>query len=130
MIEILEAPDHVGAYKLIGTLTEEDVEAVIADVEARMARHERIGVLADLTEFHDLGLRAGLRDIRYSFGKIREWHRFPKEAIITDKQWIRTFAGLASPIIPYVTRKAFTPEERVEAFAWVGNLSQPEKKAA
>lgn len=122
MIEMLEAPDHVGAYKLSGTLTGEDVDRVIADVEDRLKRHAKIGVLADLTGFEDLGVQAGLKDLRYSFGKIREWHRFPKEAVITDRHWIRTLIGFASPVIPFVTVKAFEPEQRIEAFAWVGDL--------
>ncbi|CAN5353840.1 hypothetical protein BH10PSE13_BH10PSE13_22400 [soil metagenome] len=127
MIEILESPDHVGAYKLVGTLAGEDVDRVIADVEARLGRHGKIGVLADLTEFEDMGVRAGLKDLRYSFGKILQWHRFPKEAVITDKQWMRSFASLASPLIPFVTLKAFAPEERVAAFAWVGSLEHADK---
>jgi len=122
MIEILGTPDHVGAYKLIGTLTGEDVDRVIADVEARLKRHDKIGVLADLTGFEDFGLRAGFKDLRYSLGKILEWHRFPKEAIITDKSWIRTLASLAGPVVPFVSLKTFASADRIEAFAWVGDL--------
>ncbi|MFT3967229.1 MAG: STAS/SEC14 domain-containing protein [Sphingobium sp.] len=122
MIEILPAADHVAAFKLSGTLIEEDLDVVIADVEARLKRHDKVGIVADLTAFHDMGLRAGLKDLRYSFGKLLEWNRFPREAVITDKQWIRTLVGLAGPFIPFVAVKVFAPDESDAAFAWAGDF--------
>src|SRR5688572_21483042 len=99
MLEISNSPDQIGAYKLSGTLTEGDFDRVVADIEARLARHGKVGLVVDLTGFHDITLRAGLKDLRYSFGKILDWNRFPREAIITDKQWLKTLAKLASPLV-------------------------------
>lgn len=122
MIEILPAADHVAAFKLSGTLIEEDLDAVIADVESRLDRHDKVGIVADLTAFHDIGVRATLKDLRYSFGKIREWRRFPREAIITDRNWIRTAIALLNPFIPFVMVKIFAPDEAEEAFRWAGDF--------
>lgn len=122
MIEILDAPDHVGAYRLSGTLVEDDVDTIIADVEARLKRHEKVGLLADMTGFSDLGLRAVVKDIRYSLGKIGEWKRFPKEAVITDRPWLATLIGCTAPLIPFVRVKAFKPDKRAEALAWVADI--------
>ncbi len=122
MIEIIAAPDHVAAFRLSGTLTEEDVEQVITDVEARLARHEKIGLVADLTGFHDISIRAGLRDLRYSFGKMLEWRRFPREAVITDRQWVRTLVSLTSPLIPFVTLRTFAAAERDAALVWAADI--------
>jgi hypothetical protein len=119
MLEILTGPDQIGAYKLSGTLTEEDLDRVVADIEERLGRHKKIGIVADLTGFHDITLRAGLKDLRYSFGKILDWNRFPREAIITDKHWLKTLAKLASPLVPFVELRAFEPGELAAAFAWV-----------
>lgn len=122
MIEILPAPSHVLSLRLSGTVTREDLERVIADLEGRLRRHDRIGVVADLTGFQDMGLRAGLKDLSYSFGMIREWSRFPREAVITDKQWVRTILGLVEPLIPFVTVRVFAPEEQAAALAWAGDF--------
>lgn len=122
MIEILPAADHVAAFRLSGTLIEEDLDAIIADVEARLSRHDKVGVVADLTAFHDIGLRATIKDLRYSFGKILEWRRFPREAIITDRNWIRTAIAVLNPFIPFVMVKIFAPDEAEAAFAWAGDF--------
>ena len=119
MIEQLTAPDHVVALKVSGTLTGGDYDKVIADVEGRLARHERIGVLLDLVEFRDFTLEAGLKDIRYDLSKLFELRRFPREAIITDKRWMRAAAQIADPLLPHVEIRAFAPEERDAAMAWV-----------
>lgn len=127
MLEILTAPDHVAAYKLSGTLTEEDYDRVIADVEAKLGRHERLGLLVDLTGFHDLTLRAGLKDIRYSFGKMWELRRFPREAVITDKAWIATLAHIASPLLPFIEIRTFKSEEGDAALAWASAIELKER---
>jgi hypothetical protein len=130
MLEMLTAPDEIVAFKLSGTLTEEDFDRVVADIEARLGRHKKIGLMVDLTGFHDITLRAGLKDLRYGFGKIFEWNRFPREAIITDKQWLKTLARLASPLVPFVEVRAFVPGEEAEALAWVAEAVVKEKLSA
>jgi len=119
MFEMLSAPDRIGAYKLSGTLTEEDFDRVVADIEARLKRHQKIGLVIDLSGFHDITLRAGLKDLRYSFGKLFDWNRFPREAIITDKHWLKTMVKLVGPLVPFVEVRTFKPSEDEIALAWV-----------
>ncbi len=123
LLEILPAPDHVAAYRLSGTLDEEDYERIIADLEDRLKRHDKIGVLADLTGFHDMTFRAGIRDLRYSFSKLFQLHRFPREAVITDKSWIASLAQTVSPLIPFVEIRTFTPQEHQAALDWVADFA-------
>jgi hypothetical protein len=123
MMEVLAAPDHVAAYHFSGTLTEADLERVIADVDARLARHDRIAILADLTGFEDVTLRAGLADLRYGFSKLGELRRFPREAVITDKAWIASLVEYGNPLIPFVEIRAFRPEEREAALAWASEIA-------
>lgn len=122
MLEHLTAPDHVAAFKISGTLTGDDYDGVIADVEARLARHDRIGVLLDLTDFQDFTLEAGLKDLRYDLSKLFQLHRFPREAIISDRQWMRLAAQIADPLIPQVEIRVFASEAREAALAWVSDV--------
>lgn len=123
MLEQLPSPDHVVALKISGTLTGDDYDRIIADVEARLSRHERIGLLMDLLEFTDFTGEAALKDIRYDLSKLFQLRRFPREAIITDKQWMRSLAKLASPLIPHVELRTFGPNERDEAMGWVSQVA-------
>lgn len=122
MFEILAAPDHVAAYRLSGTLTEQDYDGIIADIEARLARHEKIGLLVDLTGFADITVKATAKDLRYSLSKIFELKRFPREAIVSDKGWIATLAAIASPLVPYVEIRAFKPAEFEAAMIWATEI--------
>lgn len=122
MLTILPAPDHVAAYRLSQTLTGDDLDAIMADIGARLARHEKLGVLADMTDFTDMTLAAAWKDARFGLGKLWELNRFPKEAVITDKGWLASFIGVLSPAIPFVTIRAFKPEDYEKALTWVGDI--------
>ena len=61
MPEISPSPDHVAAFEISGTLTGGDYYCVIAEVETKLARHDRLGVLVDLVEFEDF-TTAGWKD--------------------------------------------------------------------
>lgn len=122
MIEVYPSPDHVAAFGISGTLTAAEYERVIAEVEAKLARHDRIGVLVDLVGFEDVTAGAGWKDIRYSLGLMGNLRRFPREAVVSDKQWVRVLAGIADPLIPHVEIRAFGSAERDAAMAWVAEL--------
>jgi hypothetical protein len=122
MIEILSAPDHVLAIRVSGTLAEAELDEVIAEVEARLERHDRIGILADLTGFEDVSLRAGLKDLKYGFSKLGELRRFPREAVITDKKWIASLVELSNPFVPFMEIRAFAPDQRDAALAWASEI--------
>jgi hypothetical protein len=122
MFDILPSPDHVAAYTIRGTLDAEDIDRIIADVEAKLTRHERIGVLADLTEFKDITLQAGAKDVRYGLSKMLQLRRFPREAVITDKEWIRTLVRIADPLLPFVQVRTFEPGSLTEAMNWVSEI--------
>ena len=122
MLDILQAADHVAAFRITGTLTEPDFDRLIAEIEAKLERHEKLGILADLTGFEDMTFRAGLKDARYGFGKILQWHRFPREAVVTDKGWIETLAAIASPLVPFVEVRSFKPGAFDAALAWASEI--------
>lgn len=125
MLKILPSPDHVAAYAISGTLTKDDYERMIEDIEAKLKRHDKIGVVADLTGFEDMTFKAAFEDLRYSFSKFGEWSRFPREAIITDKQWIRTLCNVVGPFLPRITIKIFEPGEQQAALDWAAEVKQP-----
>lgn len=122
MLQILESEDHVVAVQLSGTLTEADVALVASEVDARLERHAKIAIFADLTDFHDLTAEAAAKDFSYSFSKIGQWHRFPREAVVTDKQWVRTLIKIVDPILPMVDVRAFEPAQRQEALTWASAI--------
>ena len=122
MLEILPSPDHVVAFRVAGTLTAEDYDRVIVEVGARLAHHDRIGVLVDLVEFDDVTAEAVWKDARFSLSLIGMLRRFPREAVVSDKRWVHVLARIADPLVPHVAVRAFPAAERDAALAWVADV--------
>lgn len=122
MIEFVPAPDHVFAVKLAGTLTPEDVERSIQEIEAKLKKHEKITIFADLTDFQDVTAEALIKDFRYSFAKLGEWKRFSRSAVVTDKNWMKILYSVIDPLIPQVEIRTFAPDERDRALAWASEV--------
>lgn len=127
MLEILPAADHVAAFRISGTLTEPDFDRLAAEIEARLERHDKLGIFADLTGFEDMTFRAGLKDARYGFGKLAQLRRFPREAVVTDKGWIETLVAIANPLLPFVEVRSFKPAEFDVALAWASEVESGPK---
>lgn len=122
MMELLPSSDHVVAIRVSGTMTGEDFDRIIEAVESALARHQRIGVLVDLRDFQDATLQAALKDTLYDLSKLLELRRFPREAVVSDKQWVHTLAAVANPLLPFLDIRAFHGHEFADAMAWAGDF--------
>lgn len=120
MFEILPSPPHLGAYRFTGTLTAADYERCIADIEARLARFARIGLYCDLRGFTGVTPAAIAHDLRYTLGKIGQFDRFARGAIITDRHWLAKVTDLAAHLFPRSEVRSFGEDELGQAMAWAG----------
>lgn len=121
MIEILPSADHVVAMKFTGTATSNDYDRVIAVIDAKLDAHDRIGLYADLEGFQDITVHAIAKDLKYSLGKLGELSRFPRAAIVTRKEWLRTLIRTTNRVLPKIELKAFEPDDRDLALTWVAD---------
>ena len=104
-----------------GTLTAEDYDRLIAEIEAKLQRHEETGIFADMTGFDDMTAAAIGKDISYGFSKLGEWKRFSRNALVTDKRWMKLFAKTIAPLMPHIEVKTVDPSEREAALAGLWN---------
>lgn len=118
MIEIVAAPDHVLAYRYSGTLTAEDYDRVIAVLEDKLRRHDKIGVYADMTAFTGLTLEALAHDLRYALTKLGQLERYRRAALVSDNPWMRGMTKIAATIFPVIEARAFNAAEAEAALAW------------
>jgi hypothetical protein len=117
MLEILQAPDQLAAFRLTGEVTGVDYDQMIAELEERLRRHARVAVYADLSKFKRLTRDAFTKDIQYAISKRRELHRFTRMAIVSDKRWPGLLAHIAGAWLPFEIR-SFKSSERDEALRW------------
>lgn len=122
MIEVIDAPDHVAAFRIAGTVTAADYDQIIPEIEDTLAEHKQIGVLADLAAMEDMTGEALQRDLQYGMGKLGELHRFKRAAVISDKQWIKGATEMADKLFPQIDARVFSPDEKDEALRWVSDL--------
>ena len=122
MIEILDSPPHVGAYRVAAQLTGEDYDACVANLEMRLARFPRIAVVSDLSDMHGVSLDAVGKDLRYAASKLGEFGRFARAAIVTDKRWLVTVTEFAAHLMPNTEVRTFAQDERALALAWAAEL--------
>ncbi|HEY5804770.1 MAG TPA: STAS/SEC14 domain-containing protein [Lysobacter sp.] len=122
MIEMLPSPSHVAAFHFSGTLDGDDYDRCIADIEARLAQHQRIGIFCDLTGFTGLTAQAMGKDLRYALGKFGEYRRFARGAIITDKHWLARISEFSGHFFPHTEIRSFDPDEREAALLWASDV--------
>ncbi|MFC4729734.1 STAS/SEC14 domain-containing protein [Coralloluteibacterium thermophilus] len=122
MIEILPAADHVIAMKVTGCATSNDYDRIIAAIDAKLDAHDRIGIYVDLEGFEDITAHAIAKDLKYSLGKLGELSRFPRVAVVTPKDWLRTLIRMTNPVLPRIEMRAFDTTEREQALPWVSEV--------
>jgi uncharacterized protein YndB with AHSA1/START domain len=118
MLELLNSPDNVVAYRVSGTLEAEDYDRAIGAVESKLSRQSKIGLYADMTDFTDMTPEALKKDLRYAFSKLGEWDRFPRMALVTDKRWLKGLINLVDPLFPQFEARTFTRGHETEAMTW------------
>ena len=122
MLDILQAPNHVAAFRLSADVTKADYERLITEVQAKLQNHARIAIYTELFEPVQLTLPALFTDLRYGLTKLGEWSRFARVALVTDKGWASGLMRAVSPLLPNIEARAFPGSARDAALAWA---SQP-----
>jgi stage II sporulation SpoAA-like protein len=125
MIEILPAPDHVVALRLTGTLTADDYDHAVKETETKLQQHRRIGVYVDMAGFDDMTAEAAAKHMPYSRIMLGAADRFPRKAVVTDKQWVRILIGALDPLASDSESRAFGPGAREKAMAWASEIPHP-----
>jgi len=125
MLEIVSSSGPVAAFQASETLSGEDYERLIAELERQLQQHERIAIFADVRALNGLSLEALARDVRYSASKLGELDRFARVAVVSDQIWLRAWSRLAWSLVPRAVVKTFPGRERDAALTWASEL-QPE----
>ena len=118
MITFEDAPDHVIAARTSGKITAEDIKAFVAELDARLARHDKIGVVTDITGLDGMTFDGLVQDMRAEFKYLGEWHRFPKVALIASDGFLKGMGETVGRLVPQVEVRTFPPTEREAAFAF------------
>ena len=95
MIEILTGlPAHTVGFKLSGKLHDEDYKKFGPVIEAAVAKHGKVRVLAQFHDFHGWDLHALWDDIKFSTTHCTTIERI---ALVGEKAWEKWMAAVCKP---------------------------------
>ena len=117
MMELIELQeDHIVGLRIDGKVDNETFDRVLAEIEDRLTRHEKIRIYVELVSLGGIGLEALFKDMKFGLGN---WRRFEREAVVSDRSWVHKIASVTDRLMPSVEVKAFPLEEKSGALAWV-----------
>ena len=122
MSEQLDAPDHVLASRLSGTMSGEDIERYRKHLHEKLKKHERIGVCLDFTGLSDMEGEALSRGLRADLDFLAHLGRFGRLAFVSEKQWPHAVIGWTESLLHGEEAKVFTPEQRDQALGWAAEV--------
>ena len=128
MIERLHAPaPHVVALRAGGHVTAEDVGRAQAALDDALRQHDRVSFFVVLDPVGWVDPAALVRDLGYSLGQVKNLSRFHRAAVVTGQAWVRALVGAEAAVLPGVEVRAFGPDARAEAEAWVAEAPAPRR---
>lgn len=107
--------DNVVGFRIEGKISTDELDEAVTAIRSRLERHDRLRIYAEVPSFSGMSARAFTEDMKFG---LRNWRRFEKEAIVTDKAWLRRMAGVGK-LVPGVDVRVFGTGEREAARQWV-----------
>jgi hypothetical protein len=116
VLERIESPENVLAFRAVGTIDASDYETVLAPaVEAMLAERGELRFVYVLgAGFDGYSFGAGWEDAKLGVGHVTKWKRC---AVVTDHEWIRHTVGAFRWMMPG-DLKLFEPGQDEAAIAW------------
>jgi len=118
MHEFIKSPDDVLAVKMEGTITEEDMEAIMDRTDAIMAAHDKINIYVETHAIKGMQVSAMPHHMNRAFPLFGKLGRFGRVAVVADQAWMRIATRLESALLPNISYRVFEPQEREEALHW------------
>ena len=117
MIEPIPLPlDNVVGFRVDGKISADDVSRIADEIEARLARHARLRVYAEVERFSGMSVEAFFKDLTFSIRHLRD---FEREAIVSDAGWLEKLAFLGDRVLPNTQVRHFSKDRRDEALEWI-----------
>ena len=117
MFEIL--PESSGpniGFKISGTVTAEDYDALIPRLDEAIVVHGKINLLVVVEDFDFKGWETAKADFKFG---THQYRQVEKAAFVCDKKWMERLIKLMDPFTRRTDEKIFELDQLEEAWAWV-----------
>ncbi len=117
MIEAIPFEEgNIIGLRLKGKIEDAEFDEIVRLIEERLKEHKKLRIYAEIEEFKGMSVNTFMKDIHYG---LKHWRDFDKEAIVSDKGWLKAWVEISGSIIPGVEVKHFSFEEIEKAKEWI-----------
>lgn len=119
MIEFIEAQADVIALTVEGKLEGAELETVMDRLEPMLEAGGKVHVFVETRSISGIAID-GLADyMKRAVPLLGKLSRFGRVAVVADQGWIRLATQIESAILPGISYRTYTPDQRDVALAWV-----------
>jgi hypothetical protein len=125
LLTINKSPEHVLAILFSSTVEKTEIETMAKACNDKLAANDRLGLLIDMSKWSDITGDAIIEDIKFEFGLLSKLSRFPRMAVVSNKQFVKAIMTFFDPLVPMTDIKVFGPNEYDKALAFASDLPAP-----
>ncbi|WP_036477850.1 STAS/SEC14 domain-containing protein [Myxosarcina sp. GI1] len=111
-------PDNIIGINIDGKIEVEDIDRVIELIEKQLQRRGKLRVYAEVENWTGMSLEAFIKDLKFSLQHFKD---FEKEAIVSDRQWLKNLAAVGNSLFSGIEVKHFTFADRDKALKWISS---------
>ena len=109
-------PDKIVGLNIDGRIEAEDIDLVVKSIETRLQQGEKLRIYAEVNNWSGMSLEAFIKDLKFSLQHFKD---FEKEAVVSDRQWLKSLAAVGNTLFSSIEVKHFTFAERDKALEWI-----------
>jgi len=108
--------DNIVGLRVAGRIEAGEFDKIAAIVEDKLSRHPKLRVYVEVPSFDGISIEAFFKDLQMG---LRHWHRFEKEAVVTDQAWLQRITAFTGHLVPGLEVRAFPTTDKAAARAWI-----------
>lgn len=124
MIEYLDQADDVLALTISHKIDGDELNGVLDRLEEKMRDHDKVHLFVESHAIDGISLSGLGHYAGRAMPLLGKLAHFGRVAVVSDQAWMRWGTRFESAVLPFISYRVFTPDQRDEALAWVARGSQ------
>ena len=125
MLEILDGPKYLVAFKLSGELTADDVDKSTKALTDALKDNERVSIFTEIDGSISLTLEGLWKDLVNSVSNFGIRRKIFRLAVVSSSEFYSFLLRVEGLVFSSIEMRVFSPEQRDQAFAWAAKEPEP-----
>jgi len=122
MHEFMQSADDTIALRLSQKITGADLDAIMDRLSEVMAENAKVHVYVETNCLNSIEIASLPSYITRAMSLFRQLNRFGRVAVVADQAWIRVATRIESALLPGISYRTYSLEDRDAALAWVSDV--------